>query len=364
MPLGVHDECAGVRDAERPAGRFRIQDAEALDHCGPFVRQERKRDATCRGKRLQGRRWIVADRCQPDAALLEIGCTLLQLHQLRLAVGSPISRSEEHEHRAVRSEHGLQRLRAAVLIDQGEIWNARANLRAQLVEFGGRARWRRLWAPASGPSGQQCAEQEAHTSNASRCRAARGWGPRAQTRAGPAYAKASAWQASLSCESRDGRLLASRDLIPDCSTAAADGRADQRALLAANRRADAGADTSRRSDDDRALLHRARLLHRCATLFIDDLPRRHRPRCDWHDARIAEIGIGRRRGTHRHERLAAIAPQPVPPAAHRRPASSRADRPPRIRPATPWRRSRRPAARGFADAARTSPRPARQPGWR
>ncbi len=204
MPLGVHDECAGVRDAERLAGRCRIQDAEAFDHFGPFVRQERKRDTTCRGKRLQGRRWIVADGCQPDAALLEIGCTLLQLHELRLAVGSPISGSEEHEHRTVGSEHGLQRLRAAVLVDQGEIWNARANLRAQLVEFGGRARWRRLRATGKRSGGQQCAEQEAHTSNASRCsgprgRSAWGWGPtRTKTRAGPAYAKASAWQASLS----------------------------------------------------------------------------------------------------------------------------------------------------------------------
>src|SRR3954469_24768497 len=52
-------------------------------------------------------------------------------------------------------------------------------------------------------------------------------------------------------------LLASRDLIPERRAAAADEGANARALLAADRRADAGADARGRSDDHRALLHRA-----------------------------------------------------------------------------------------------------------
>ena len=48
-----------------------------------------------------------------------------------------------------------------------------------------------------------------------------------------------------------------RDLVPERRAAAAEERADARPLLAADRRADAGADARGRSDDDRALLHRA-----------------------------------------------------------------------------------------------------------
>src|SRR3954470_22505621 len=53
------------------------------------------------------------------------------------------------------------------------------------------------------------------------------------------------------------RLFPSRDLVPERRAAAADERANARALLAADRRADAGADARGRSDDHRALLHRA-----------------------------------------------------------------------------------------------------------
>src|SRR3954469_17631196 len=52
-------------------------------------------------------------------------------------------------------------------------------------------------------------------------------------------------------------LLTSRNLVPERRAAAADEGANARALLAADRRADAGADARRRSDDHRALLHRA-----------------------------------------------------------------------------------------------------------
>src|SRR3954468_11038501 len=58
-------------------------------------------------------------------------------------------------------------------------------------------------------------------------------------------------------DSQISRLLPSRDLVPERRAAAADEGANARALLAAHRRADAGADARGRSDDHRALFHRA-----------------------------------------------------------------------------------------------------------
>ena len=55
------------------------------------------------------------------------------------------------------------------------------------------------------------------------------------------------------------RVLTARQLVPEGRAAAADRGANQGALLAADGRADPGAGTRRRPDDDRALGHRARL---------------------------------------------------------------------------------------------------------
>lgn len=57
----------------------------------------------------------------------------LQLAELRLAVGSPVCRPEEHQHRTGRAHQRLECLRAAVLIRQREIGHALADLRAQGV---------------------------------------------------------------------------------------------------------------------------------------------------------------------------------------------------------------------------------------
>src|SRR5215208_5324885 len=52
-------------------------------------------------------------------------------------------------------------------------------------------------------------------------------------------------------------VFASSDLIPQGGATAAHDRTDQRTLLATHRCANARTDTGGRSDDDRALLHRA-----------------------------------------------------------------------------------------------------------
>ena len=56
----------------------------------------------------------------------------LQLHELRFAVGSPVCRTDEDEHRALRPHDRLQRPRRAVLILEAELRHALAHLRSQL----------------------------------------------------------------------------------------------------------------------------------------------------------------------------------------------------------------------------------------
>jgi len=49
------------------------------------------------GKVLQDRRTVIANRCWPKALRLKSPFRALQLHELRLAEGSPIGRAEEKE---------------------------------------------------------------------------------------------------------------------------------------------------------------------------------------------------------------------------------------------------------------------------
>jgi hypothetical protein len=64
----------------------------------------------------------------------------LQLDELRLAVGSPISRAKEDEHRAFGGEGGLQSMPGAKLIDTFEVRHDRANTRTNCagVDLDGR----------------------------------------------------------------------------------------------------------------------------------------------------------------------------------------------------------------------------------
>jgi len=50
---------------------------------------------------------IIADRSQPESLFLKSLFSVLQLHELRFAKGSPIGGAEEKKHRAIRP---LQRL--------------------------------------------------------------------------------------------------------------------------------------------------------------------------------------------------------------------------------------------------------------
>jgi hypothetical protein len=85
----------------RPRLRLIVQDAKASDDCGPRVGDQREPDSSRVGEFLERRRRIVADRNEPETLLPDLIVAALQLDELRLAIGSPVGRAEEHEHRAL-----------------------------------------------------------------------------------------------------------------------------------------------------------------------------------------------------------------------------------------------------------------------
>ena len=97
----------------------------------------------------------------------------------------------------------------------------------------------------------------------------------------------------------------SRDLIPQRRAAAAEDRANERALLAADRRSNAGTDAGGRADDDGALRRRTVAASlRVPAIVIHDLARRNRSRHRRrirrrNDPRVAKIGVTRRRAPAR-----------------------------------------------------------------
>src|SRR5262249_48381091 len=92
------------------------------------VRQQRKRNAAlaAEGGKDLGR--IVTDGRHAEPLPSDLFGAALQLHELRLAIGSPVRRPEEHEHCALRSNDRLKSPAAAVLILQIEIGSALTNL--------------------------------------------------------------------------------------------------------------------------------------------------------------------------------------------------------------------------------------------
>jgi len=88
--------------ADRRLGE-RVEQTERLDRPRTGIRQQRERDVVPFGERGQDLRRIVTDRRQAETAPAKIVEAILQLDELRLAVRSPVRRSEEHQHRAFRA---------------------------------------------------------------------------------------------------------------------------------------------------------------------------------------------------------------------------------------------------------------------
>ena len=72
------------------------------------------------GKRRQDVARVVTDRGKAETLRTYFFEMTLQLHELRAAVRSPVSRPEEHQHSALRTGHRGKRLGTSVLILERE----------------------------------------------------------------------------------------------------------------------------------------------------------------------------------------------------------------------------------------------------
>jgi hypothetical protein len=75
---------------------------------------------------------IVTDYRQAKAFAAKFIDSSLQLDELRFAIGSPVRRANEHQHRTLRSHDGLESLDFAVLVFEPETWRALSHLRSEL----------------------------------------------------------------------------------------------------------------------------------------------------------------------------------------------------------------------------------------
>src|SRR5207245_10139666 len=99
--LGVQDEGARKRNAVALLIRLRnrrIENSITLDGRRTRIRQQREGDSATPRKIGQDGHGVVADASQGKTLTLQFCDTALQLHALRLAVRSPVRRSEEYEH--------------------------------------------------------------------------------------------------------------------------------------------------------------------------------------------------------------------------------------------------------------------------
>src|SRR5690242_18458319 len=106
----------------------RVEDAVLLYGGGAGVRQHRESDAVFLAKAREDLDRIVADGREAEPLVAKLLHLPLQLHELRLAVGSPVGRAQKDEHRALRSHDGLQRPGLAGLVLEIEIRYALADL--------------------------------------------------------------------------------------------------------------------------------------------------------------------------------------------------------------------------------------------
>ena len=105
----VQNEGPGVRDPKNTAPWIclPVEQVVASDDLGPFVGQHGKLDVTRIGERLDGLGRVIQDRHQPQSTAFDLVESALQLHELRLAVRSPIGRTAEYQHQTIRPHQGL-----------------------------------------------------------------------------------------------------------------------------------------------------------------------------------------------------------------------------------------------------------------
>src|SRR5262245_27384064 len=112
--------------------RHRVENSVPLDRRGADVRKQWKRDAVLLAERAKNVLRVVADADQAESILAQRVVLALQLEQLRLAVGTPVSGAIEDDHRAFRSHHRLQCPLRPMLIGKVEVRNRLTDLWSKL----------------------------------------------------------------------------------------------------------------------------------------------------------------------------------------------------------------------------------------
>ncbi len=92
----------------------------------------RKRNVLAVRKALQDRRRIITDRHDAQPLFFQLVQIPFELHELRLAEGSPVSGSKENQHRAFGAHDGLKALSATQLIRRRKTRDILADLRPGL----------------------------------------------------------------------------------------------------------------------------------------------------------------------------------------------------------------------------------------
>ncbi len=111
-----------------------VDEAESPHDETAFVRQERVANSVRLGEGRQDRDRVVADRKECDAIRGQRGKHLLQLDQLRFAVGSPLGAPVENDDGLATGSRGVEVDRAPGLIRQHDIGKALAFVRPDLAE--------------------------------------------------------------------------------------------------------------------------------------------------------------------------------------------------------------------------------------
>lgn len=113
-----------------------IQQTKLGDHMTAHVSEKWKADASGGREFIQDFGRVVADPDQPDPAPLELPVYLLQLNELRLAVGSPGGASVEDDQRAPAIAPAVQPHRPPFGIRQLEVGKRVAERRTNLLVIG------------------------------------------------------------------------------------------------------------------------------------------------------------------------------------------------------------------------------------
>lgn len=111
---------AGMSHSLGHALSFGIKDLVAADDSRLSIGEERKRDMLPVGEFFEDCFRVVADRGKTDASGFKSVLRLLQLHELRFAIRSPVCRTEEEQYETILALDRLKRLFIPELVASAE----------------------------------------------------------------------------------------------------------------------------------------------------------------------------------------------------------------------------------------------------